>query len=134
MTRLGVFLERMDGLILGERREAHIRPFYPRAGRGPASYPLSAMLRIHCLQLFYDMSDPGMEGMLYDVELVRRFAGLRLSGPIPDETAILNFRHLLEATNDLGLFWGIGNASGAVTKGRPTGLRANAPDRCRSSE
>ena len=27
---------------------------------------------------------------------VRRFVGLRLSGPLPDETTILNFRHLLE--------------------------------------
>ena len=27
---------------------------------------------------------------------MRRFAGLRLSGPLPDETTILNFRHLLE--------------------------------------
>ena len=29
-------------------------------------------------------------------ESVRRFVGLRLSGPLPDETTILNFRHLLE--------------------------------------
>ena len=34
-----------------------------------------------------------MEDMLYEVESVRRFAGLRLSGPLPDETTILNFRH-----------------------------------------
>ena len=27
---------------------------------------------------------------------MRRFVGLRLSGPLPDETTILNFRHLLE--------------------------------------
>ena len=48
------------------------------------------------MQLFYNLSDPGMEDMLYEVESVRRFAGLRLSGPLPDETTILNFRHLLE--------------------------------------
>ena len=50
---------------------------------------MSAMLRIHCVQLFYNLSDPGMEDMLYEVELVRRFVGLRLSGPLPDETAFL---------------------------------------------
>ena len=33
---------------------------------------------------------------------MRRFAGLRLSGPLPDETTILNFRHLLE-TQGLGM-------------------------------
>ena len=37
-----------------------------------------------------------MEDMLYEIESVRRFAGLRLTGPLPDETTILNFRHLLE--------------------------------------
>ena len=37
-----------------------------------------------------------MEDMLYEVESVRRFVGLRLPGPLPDETTILNFRHLLE--------------------------------------
>ena len=37
-----------------------------------------------------------MEDLLYEAESVRRFVGLRLSGPLPDETTILNFRHLLE--------------------------------------
>ena len=54
------------------------------------------MLRVHCVQLFYNLSDPGMEDLLYEVESVRRFVGLRLSGALPDETTILNFRHLLE--------------------------------------
>jgi transposase, IS5 family len=31
---------------------------------------------------------------LYEIESVRRFAGLKLSGPIPDETTILKFRHM----------------------------------------
>ena len=43
-----------------------------------------------------------MEDLLYEVESVRRFAGLRLSGSLPDETTILNFRHLLE-TQCLGM-------------------------------
>ena len=54
------------------------------------------MLRIHCLQLWYNLSDPGMEQELYDSRSMLEFAGLSLSGPIPDETTILNFRHLLE--------------------------------------
>ncbi len=51
------------------------------------------MLRVHCVQLFYNLSDPGMEDLLYEVESVRRFAGLRLTGPLPDETTILKFRY-----------------------------------------
>ena len=95
-TRREKFLERMDGLLPWEELEERIRPFYPNAGRGRRPYELSAMLRIHCVQLFYNLSDPGMEDMLYEVESVRRFVGLRLPGPLPDETTILNFRHLLE--------------------------------------
>ena len=95
-TRREKFLERMEGLIPWEELEERIRPFYPKAGRGRRPYELSTMLRIHCVQLFYNLSDPGMEDMLYEVESVRRFTGLRLSGPLPDETTILNFRHLLE--------------------------------------
>ena len=95
-TRREIFLERMDGLIPWERLEGRIRPFYPKAGRGRRPYELSAMLRIHCVQLFYNLSDPGMEDALYDVEPVRRFTGLKRAEPLPDETTILNFRHLLE--------------------------------------
>ena len=86
----------MDGLVPWPRLEGRIEPFYPKAGRGRRPCPLSVMLRVHCVQLFYNLSNPGMEDLLYEVESVRRFVGLRLSGPLPDETTILNFRHLLE--------------------------------------
>ena len=57
------------------------------------------MLRTHWVQLFYNLSDPGMEDLLNESDTVRRFVGLKLSGPLPDETTILNFRHLLERHN-----------------------------------
>ena len=38
-------------------------------------------------------------GSLYESEPVRRFVGLKLSGPLPDETTTLNFRYLLEKNN-----------------------------------
>ena len=95
-TRREQFLERMDGLLPWAEMEARIAPYYPKAGRGRRPYPLSVMLRVHCVQLFYNLSDPGMEDMLYEVEPVRRFVGLRLSDALPDETTILHFRHMLE--------------------------------------
>ena len=98
-TRRELFLERMDGLIPWQKLEGRIDPFYPRAGRGRRPYPLLVMLRVHCVQLFYNLSDPGMEDLLYESEPVRRFVGLKLTGPLPDETTILNFRHLLERHN-----------------------------------
>ena len=95
-TRRELFLERMDGLIPWQKLGERIRPVYPKAGRGRHPYPLAVMLRIHCVQLFYNLSGPGMEDLLYESDPVRRFVGLKLSGPLPDETTILNFRHLLE--------------------------------------
>ncbi len=95
-TRREKFLERMDALIPWKRLEKRVRRHYPKAGKGRHPYPLSVVLRIHCVQLFYNLSDPAMEDMLYEIESVRRFVGVKLSGPIPDETTILNFRHLLE--------------------------------------
>ena len=95
-TRREVFLKRIDSLIPWQRLEERIRPHYFNAERGRRPYPLSVMLRVHIVQLCYNVSDPGMEDLLYEAESVRRFAGLRLSEPIPDESTILHFRHLLE--------------------------------------
>ena len=56
----GQALERMEGLIPWQSLEDGIRPFYPKAGNGRRPYPLSVMLRVHCVQLCYNLSDPGM--------------------------------------------------------------------------
>ena len=94
-TRREVFLERMDALIPWPRLENRIARHYPKGGVGRRPYPLGVMLRVHSLQLFYNLSDPAMEDALYEVESMRRFAGVSLDR-VPDETTILNFRHLLE--------------------------------------
>ena len=62
--------------------------------------PLELMLRIHMVQLFYNLSDPGMVDALYEINSIRRFVGLnRFDRGIPDETSIMRFRHLLEKHN-----------------------------------
>lgn len=48
------------------------------------------------MQLCYKLSDPAMEDALYELECMRRYAGLKPSDALPDETTILNFRHFLE--------------------------------------
>lgn len=95
-TRRELFLERLDALMPWEELEARVEPHYPKAGRGRRPYPLAVMLRIHVVQLCYNLSDPAMEDLLYEAESARRFCGLTLSEPIPDESTILHFRHLLE--------------------------------------
>jgi IS5 family transposase len=98
-TRRERFLTEMDQVVPWQRLVALIEPHYPKAspqgGRPPM--PLQTMLRIYCLQQWFTLSDPAVEEALYDMESMRRFAGLQLGDtPIPDETTILNFRRLLE--------------------------------------
>jgi transposase, IS5 family len=69
--------------------EAVIEPHYPKAGPsgGRRPFPLAVMLRIYCLQQWYNLSDPGAEEVLYDICSMRTFAGLELGrDTIPDET------------------------------------------------
>src|SRR6201993_4505570 len=96
-TRREVFLAEMQRAVPWARLEGPIAPHYPKAGGGRRPYPLATMLRIHCLQQWYGLSDPAMEEELYEIASMRQFAGLSLArGTVPDETTILNFRHLLE--------------------------------------
>ena len=98
ITRRETFLAEMDRVVPWPRLEALIEPHYPVAGNGRKPYPLSTMLRIHFLQHWYGYSDPGMEEALHDIPVLRRFARLDAGvSRMPDETTILNFRHLLEA-------------------------------------
>ena len=79
---------------------ALIEPFYPRSGNGRPPVGLERMLRLHCLQHWFNLSDPAAEESLYDSLSMRRFVGIDLGRePVPDETTILNFRHLLERHN-----------------------------------
>lgn len=59
-TRKEKFLGRMEMLMPWSRLEALIEPHYPKAGNGRRPYPLATMLRIHCMQQWYNMSDPAM--------------------------------------------------------------------------
>lgn len=97
-TRREKFLVEMERAVPWDALLAVIEPHYPKAGRrGRQPMPLPTMLRIYFLQQWYALSDPGMEDSLYEIESMRRFAGLELvEDALPDETTILNFRRLLE--------------------------------------
>lgn len=99
-TRREMFLEEMELVVPWKALLKLIEPHYPTAGRGRRPYPLESMLRVHLMQNWFALSDPAMEEALYEIASLRTFARLSLTEPIPDETTILNFRHLLEE-NDL---------------------------------
>lgn len=97
ITRRERFLAEMDAVIPWRRLLALIEPHYPKAGNGTQPKPLEQMLRIYFMQNWFNLSDPQAEDSLYDIESMRRFAGIELQGhDIPDESTILRFRHLLE--------------------------------------
>lgn len=100
-TRKEMFLEEMDQIVPWKEMTQAIKPYYPKpkgAGRRPVG--LERMLRIHLLQHWFELSDPGVEETLYDSRAMRTFVGIDLGQePVPDETTILNFRHLMERHN-----------------------------------
>jgi IS5 family transposase len=98
-TKRDVFLAEMVAVVPWAALEALIEPHYPKAGPngGRRPFPIAVMLRIYCLQQWYNLSDPGAEEALYDIQSMRAFCHLELGrDSVPDETTILNFRHLLE--------------------------------------
>jgi IS5 family transposase len=100
-TRKEVFLDEMDQIIPWQELTAVIKPFYPEpkgAGRRPKG--IERMLRIHFLQHWFELSDPAAEEALYDSRAMRQFVGIDLGQePVPDETTICKFRHLMERHN-----------------------------------
>ena len=52
-----------------------------KAGNGRRPYPLETMLRIHCMQHWYNLSDGAMEDALYEIASMRLFARLSRIAP-----------------------------------------------------
>jgi IS5 family transposase len=80
VTRRERFLEEMTGVVPWKRLEAIVKPLYPKDGDGHPPIGVERMLRIYCMQQWCQLSDPGMEDALYDMESLRRFAKTRYRG------------------------------------------------------
>jgi IS5 family transposase len=98
-TRREQFLDAMNRVVPWAELVAVIEPVYPKAdGPGRPPVGIERMLRLHCLQQWFNLSDPAVEETLYDSRAMRQFVGIDLGRePVPDETTICKFRHLLEA-------------------------------------
>jgi len=95
-TRKQVFLEQMDQVVPWAALVELIAHYYPEGRTGRPPFSLLTMLRIHFLQQWFTLSDPGMEEAFFDTPLYREFAQLEEFGRLPDESTILRFRHRLE--------------------------------------
>jgi IS5 family transposase len=96
-TKRAAFLAEMERVIPWVELCTLIEPYYPKAGRGRHPIGLERMLRIHFLQHWFNLSDPAVEEALYESHSMREFVGIDLGDErAPDESTVLNFRHLLE--------------------------------------
>ena len=89
----------MNSVVPWRELATVIEPHYPKATRvgGRPPVGLERMLRIHCLQLWFNLSDPAVEEALDDSRAMRTFVGIDLGRePVPDETTVMRFRHQLE--------------------------------------
>jgi IS5 family transposase len=102
-TRRERTLQQLNDLVPWKKLCALVAPHYPKHGKpGRRAIGLERMLRIHCLQHVFNLSDPAAEEAIYDSNAMRAFVGIDLGREsAPDETTILKFRHLLER-HDLG--------------------------------
>ena len=96
------FLDEMEQIVPWAELQALVQAHYPKGENGRPPVGLSIMLRVYFLQQWFNLSDPGAEEALYESPVLRRFTGVDLGrAPAPDESTILQFRHLLEK-HDLG--------------------------------
>ena len=94
------FLEQMEATIPWQVWIDLIEPYYylDRPGKtGRKAKPLAMMLRMYLLQVWFNLSDEGVEDAIYDSFAMRRFLGVDFTvEQVPDATTLLHFRHLLE--------------------------------------
>ncbi len=100
VSRRERFLEAMDATIPWASWVGVIEPHYyaDRPGkRGRKAKPVETMLRMYLLQVWFSLSDEGVEDAVYDSYAMRRFMRLDFAHEqVPDATTLLHFRHLLE--------------------------------------
>jgi len=100
ISRREQFLVTMNATIPWATWVGRIEPYYyaDRPGkRGRKAKPVETMLRMYLLQVWFSLSDEGVEDAIYDSYAMRRFMGLDFAvEQVPDATTLLTFRHLLE--------------------------------------
>jgi transposase, IS5 family len=96
-TKRERFLEEMEQVVPWAELQGLVEPHYPKGENGRPPVGLSIMIRVYFLQQWFNLSDPGAEDALYESPVLRHFVGIDLGrAPVPDESTILGFRHLLE--------------------------------------
>lgn len=91
------FLRQMDAVVPWVEWMALIEPYYYNKSRGRKPVPMETMLRMYLLQVWFHLSDEGVEDQINDSFAMRQFMRLDFgTQQVPDATTLLHFRHLLE--------------------------------------
>ena len=99
-TKREEFLRKMDEIIPWDSWIELIKPYYPSGRRGRPVRGIETMLRMYLMQIWFNLSDEGIEDAIYDSYAMRSFLGINfMSEQVPDATTLLKFRHLLEKNN-----------------------------------
>lgn len=99
-TKREEFLETMEEIIPWSEWVSLIVPLYPNGKRGRPPRGIEVMLRMFLVQVWFTLSDEGVEDAIYDSYAIRKFVGIDfLTEQAPDATTLLHFRHLLEENN-----------------------------------
>jgi pilus assembly protein CpaE len=95
-----LFLDRMEQAMPWGELLALVKLHDPEATSGPSPSELPILLRTYFVQQWFNLSDSAAEEALYESPVLRRFAGVDLNvAAAPDETAIYDFRQMLEEDN-----------------------------------
>lgn len=101
-TKREEFLDAMDEMIPWSYWIEMIRPFYFNNKRGRKPIGIETMLRMYLMQIWFNLSDEGIEDSIYDSYAMRTFMHIDFhEQQVPDATTLLKFRHMLEK-NDVG--------------------------------
>ena len=96
-TRREEFLDVMEEIIPWNEWVEFIRPHYPDGKRGRPTKGIEKMLRMYLLQVWFNLSDEGIEDATYDSYAFKKFMRIDFNEEqVPDATTLLKFRHLLE--------------------------------------
>ncbi len=91
------FLDEMDRVIPWYRLINKTQKYYIENKIGRKRTDIKLLLKIYFLQQWYNLSDPAAEEAIYDRNSFQKYLNIDLlSDSVPDETTMLNFRHLLE--------------------------------------
>ena len=100
ITKREEFLNSMDRIIPWKKWIEKIDKFYYHNKLGRKARDIETMLRMYLMQIWFCLSDEGIEDAIYDSYAMRAFSKINfLEEQVPDATTLLHFRRILEDNN-----------------------------------